>query len=76
MGRQVLALRRGGSPELAAYARPGQLQLFNTIEELATACAAQTRQPGPLASAQVTLAGTMVHMAAAVLAVYSQLTAR
>lgn len=76
MGRQVLALRRGGTPELAAYAQPGQLQLFNTVEELATACAAQARQPGPPAAAQVPFAGTMAHMAAAVLAVYSQLIAR
>lgn len=76
MGRQVLALRRGGTPELAAYAQPGQLQLFNTVDELATACAAQTRQPGPPASAQVPFAGTMAHMAAAVLAVYSQIIGR
>lgn len=76
MGRQVLALHRGGTPELAAYARPGQLQLFNTVEELATACAAQTRQPRPPESVQVPFAGTMAHMAAAVLAAYSQLIAR
>lgn len=76
MGRQVLALRRGGTPELAAYAQPGQLTLFNTVEELATACASQTRQPWPPASAQVLLAGTMANMAGAVLAVYSQLIAR
>jgi glycosyltransferase involved in cell wall biosynthesis len=35
LGRPCFALRRGGTPELAVYQRwPGQLQLFDTIEDL------------------------------------------
>ncbi|EHR70145.1 glycosyltransferase [Burkholderiales bacterium JOSHI_001] len=37
LGRTVLALRRGGTPELADYGQPGQLRLFESLPELAAA---------------------------------------
>ena len=37
MGRAVYALRRGATPELVAYAAPGQLRMFGSIGELASA---------------------------------------
>ncbi len=37
LGRTVLALHRGGTPELTSYGEPGQLCLFNSSQELAAA---------------------------------------
>mgnify|MGYP000843993457 CR=1 FL=1 len=34
LGRPCFALRRGGTPELARYGAAGQLQLFDSLEEL------------------------------------------
>lgn len=45
-GRPCLALRRGGTPELQQYERyPGQLQLAESMEELAERTVAATRLP-------------------------------
>jgi len=37
LGRSCYALRRGGTPELARYGRPGQLVLFDDMTELVRA---------------------------------------
>lgn len=37
LGRPVLALRRGGTPELEHYGQPGQLRLFDDVAGLARA---------------------------------------
>ncbi len=46
LGRQCVALARGGTPELAAYqAYPGQLQLASTMDELVERVREQLAQP-------------------------------
>lgn len=46
LGLPCFALNRGGNPELAAHQRwPGQLQLFDTIAQLAQALNQQLAQP-------------------------------
>jgi glycogen(starch) synthase len=52
LGKPVLALARGGTPELASYQHfPGQLQLAGSMPELAErlhAALAKAPQPQPL----------------------------
>lgn len=45
VGRPCFALRRGGTPELARYGAPGQLQLFETMPSLVQALLALQPQP-------------------------------
>ena len=47
LGRPVLALRRGGTPELARYARAGQLRLFDELHELVLALGEAQFAPTP-----------------------------
>lgn len=74
LGRVVYALRRGGPPELAAYAGPGhpRLRLFDSMDELARALLTHAGGSEVPAQALAAFTGDMAHMADAVLAHYAR----
>jgi glycosyltransferase involved in cell wall biosynthesis len=78
LGKTVLALRGGGTPEMLAYASSagGRLELHDTMDELATAALAHraARPQPPIRSAL--FSGSMEAMAAQVEEQYRQLLAR
>jgi glycosyltransferase involved in cell wall biosynthesis len=47
LGRTVLALERGGTPELAVYGEPGQLRFFDDLPALCAALAAHAPSRWP-----------------------------
>ena len=73
LGREVYALRRGGTPELAACAGPGahRLRLFDTLDDMAVALLAHEGGSEPAATALAHFTGDLSSMADAVLAHYA-----
>lgn len=74
LGRVVYALRRGGTPELAACAGPGahRLRLFDTLDDLVAALLAHRGGAEPAAAALAHFTGDLSRMADAVLAHYAR----
>ena len=74
LGRVVYALRRGGTPELAACAGPGahRLRLFDTLDDMAVALLAHEGGAEPAATALAHFTGDLSSMADAVLAHYAR----
>jgi glycogen(starch) synthase len=74
LGRVVYALRRGGTPELAAAAGPGagRLRLFDDMDTLVSALRQHDTGAEPPLQALQHFDGDMAHMADAVLAHYAR----
>ena len=70
LGRPTFALARGGTPELARYAAPGQLRLFDNMRELVAAL--RQFRAGQHYPAAASAAASVDHAVQELLALYRQ----
>ena len=73
LGRPCIALRRGGSPELAAYELwPGQLALADSMTDVIRLVLESLRHPPRPAATAQDFSADIEHMLPAILAIYAQ----